>query len=142
MDNNSSINRGTSEYYNKLLNSNDHKVIFDALADKILATMDVEVLDFSQNPIQRVSINQIRYENNILKLKKPLPLIIRKKLGYFTIYQEDFFIFSKADTFKRALSRFQEDFFTKYKIYNNMDSNDNNIINIKNLLMDFIKNEE
>jgi len=110
------------KYYKDLLNRKDKekRSIFEAIADKLLVTLEMNVLDFDNNPKKEVFINRIRYNENVLLFKRSLKLDIEKFEGGFSIYQKEFSILVSSESFQKALIQFQEIFFSKYKFYSSL----------------------
>ena len=116
------FNNNKVEYYKDLFSRKDKesKLIYEAIAEKLLGTLEMNVLDFGNNPKKEVYINRVRYINNILLFRIPLRLNIEKFDGGFSIYQREFSILVFSESFKDTLIKFQEIFFTKYRTYSKM----------------------
>ena len=110
------------DYYKDLFNrkDNENHSIYEAIADKLLGSLEMNVIDFTNNPKKEVLINRIRYNNNVLLFRIPLMLNIEKFDGGFSIYQKEFAILVFSELFKQALIKFQKVFFKKYKLYSSM----------------------
>ncbi len=123
MGNSNQINKDNTDYYQNLLNtsSKTQAPIFEAIADKLIWTLDVNVLDFSKSAKKEVLINQVRSKQNLLYLRKPIKLKIEKFEGGFSIFQEDLSVLVYAQTFRRTLKKFQETFYHLYHKYSCAD---------------------
>lgn len=117
MDQNSHPNKRKAEYYHNLITKKgkNQYSIFETIADKILETLDMNVLDFDESRQKEIFINQIRCNNTILRLKRPLKLYIEKFEGGFSIFQKEISLLIFGQTFQQTLKKFQERFFAGYK---------------------------
>lgn len=128
MDQSNQLSQSKIDYYRNLLDSEESKknLIFDIIADKLMGSMDIQVLDFSIENTKEVLINQIRSKSAILYLKKPINIIIEKKLeGGFVIVQNDLLLRIESKSFREAIRKFQDSFYVNYyKYLTNLTSND------------------
>lgn len=106
-----SIQKDLSLFDNKAKKDN----IMDALAEKLLDVLDLEVLDFHNDPVKTVHINQIRSQKQLLKFKKPLQITIKKEYDTFNVSQHEISIEVLDLSFRMAMKKFQEELYYQYK---------------------------
>jgi len=118
VNNNSHLSKEKLEYYRNLYNSQkEDKVLLETLADKLIGTLNMNILDFKIHKKQDVFVNRIRYKETILHLKKPLKLLIEKYSDGFSIIQEEINLTTYDKNFRQALKGFQEKFYLMYENY-------------------------
>ncbi len=135
MDHPSRIKKDPVHYYKNLLDSEkeDGSSIFGEIADKLLESLDVEVLDFENSPHKEVSIGQVRHLKTILTLAKPLTIAIEKLSDGFIIYQKELTLSVYSKTFQEAIKKFQEHFIRRYYYYSRLDVKSQKDIHLKRL---------
>lgn len=143
MDQNSHLKRDKVEYYRKLFNQDkdEQNGIIEALADKLLDSMDVKVFDFSETPKQKVFIHQIRSKNKVLRFKKPVEVHLEKSENLFLIYQRDFEIEAHGESFQKTLREFQDELYRSYQNHVRADNLSAEGMQRKKLYMEYVENE-
>ncbi|MDH5682157.1 MAG: hypothetical protein OEZ36_11255 [Spirochaetota bacterium] len=143
MDHNSHLRKDKVDYYRNLFNQDqsEQNGIIEAIADKLLDSMDVKVFDFSENPRQSALIHQIRSKNKVLRFKKPLSVEMEKSNNIFLISQKDFAIEAKGESFQMTLREFQDELYQSYQRHVRSDNLSAEGMQRKKLYLEYVENE-
>ncbi len=141
MDHPSRIKKDQINYYKNLLNpeTEDHSSMFGEIADKLLESLDINVLDFKNSSHKEVSIGQVRHLKTLLTLVKPLTIHIEKLSDGFIIYQKELTLSVYSKTFQEAIKKFQEHFIRRYYYYCRLDAKYQKDIHLKSLFTALVK---
>ncbi len=141
MDHPSHIKKDQVDNYQNLLSQEkeDESSIFGEIADKLLESMDVKVLDFENSSHKEVSIGQVRHLKTILILTKPLAIHIEKLSDGFIIYQKELTLSVYSKTFQEAIKKFQKHFIRRYYYYCRLNVKSQKDIHLKSLFATLVK---
>ncbi|GMT48771.1 MAG: hypothetical protein IEMM0008_0310 [bacterium] len=141
MDHPSHIKKDLVDYYQNLLDpeKEDDSSVFGEIADKLLESMDVQVLDFENSAHKEVSIGQVRHLKTILILAKPLTIHIEKLSDGFIIYQKELTLSVYSKTFQESIKKFQKHFIRRYHYYCRLNVKSQKDIHLKSLFTALVK---